>query len=371
MPVMGDSRRLRAALIAAVVALVAATVVAVPASPAISAAFDPAGIVFPVIGSVEFTDTFDSPRSGGRTHQATDIMTFGVKGLPVVAADDGVVSWIGTTCCYLAIDHGGGWETWYIHLDNDTPGTDDGLGWGIAPGIVRGSPVRAGQLIGWVGDSGNAEAVGSHLHFEIRQNDVAINPYPYLLAAPRLTAPGTAPVPTSGRFGDDDGSVHEADIETLFATGITVGCSVDPPRYCPDDPITRGQIAAFIFRALSPPRVTEDYFTDDEGSVFEDQINAVTAVGIGFGCGGSEFCPDRPLLRAEMAELLVRAFGFASTDVDFFTDDAGNPFEPSINRLKAAEITKGCSVEDPALFCPDRPLTRAEMATFFVRAMGL
>jgi hypothetical protein len=367
MPVMGDSRRRPAPLIAFLAAVVVSTVAAVPAA---GASFDPAAIVFPVIGDVQFTDTFDAPRSGGRTHQATDIMTFGVKGLPVVAAADGVVSWIGTTCCYLAIDHGNGWETWYIHLDNDTAGTDDGLGWGIAPGIARGTPVAAGQLIGWVGDSGNAEDVGPHLHFEIRLDDVAVNPYPYLLSAPRLTVPGTAPA-SSGRFVDDDGSVHESDIETLFATGITVGCSLDPPRYCPDDLITRGQIAAFVYRALSPPPVSEDFFSDDEGSVFEDQINAVTALGIGFGCGGTEFCPDRPLLRSEMAEVLVRAFGFAPTDVDYFTDDAGNPFEASINRLKAAGITKGCSVEDPALFCPDRPLTRAEMASFFVRAMGL
>lgn len=80
-----------------------------------------------------------------------------------------------------------------MHINNDTPGTDDGNGGtanAYAPGIVRGSHVVAGQLLGWVGDSGNAESAGSHLHFEIRQpmDHIAINPYQALLAA---RAPGS------------------------------------------------------------------------------------------------------------------------------------------------------------------------------------
>ncbi len=142
--------------------LVSAVLMAIvmPLVPAMAqtAPFDPNQIVFPVVGGqISFIDDFYQTRSGGRTHSATDIMTAGVKGLPVVAAFDGEVSWIGGSCCYLSIDHGGGYETWYIHLNNDTPGTDDGAGWGIAPGIVEGTPVSKGQLIGYVGDSGNAE----------------------------------------------------------------------------------------------------------------------------------------------------------------------------------------------------------------------
>ena len=107
------------------------------------------------------------------------------KGIPVVAVADGnVVEVRGINLDgtpepgggqWLIVDHGG-WQTWYLHLNNDTYGTDDGLGVGIAPDIidayVAGAgdvsyPVNAGQLIGWVGDSGNAENSGSHLHFEI------------------------------------------------------------------------------------------------------------------------------------------------------------------------------------------------------------
>lgn len=336
----------------------------VPA-PAGAAGFDPSGIVFPVIGEVHYTDTFYDARSGGRTHNATDIMADKMQ--PVVAVADGVVRWTGKTCCYLSLDHGGGWETWYIHLNNDTPGTDDGLGWGYAPGIERGAKVRQGQLIGWVGDSGNAEWVGSHLHFEIHRDGTPINPYPYLLEAPTLLQP--VPDTWSGFFADDDGSVHEPAIETLYESGITNGCSTDPPQYCPEEEITRGQIAAFIARTLSLAPSEDDFFADDEDSPFQDDINAVTAAGIGFGCGPESYCADRPLLREEMAELLVRAFSVPESTDDWFWDDDGSDFESSIQALKAAGITKGCDASDPGRFCPDRPLTRGEMATFFVRAM--
>jgi Peptidase family M23 len=171
-------------------ALVASTVLSTVA-PASATAQSLYPLIFPVIGEVHIADNFGAPRGGGRTHEGVDIMTFGVKGLPVVAAASGVVDWIGQTCCYLAIQHDDGWSSWYIHLNNDTPGTDDGQGWGIAPGIERGTRVEAGQLIGWAGDSGNAEGTAPHLHFELRRPDgVAINAYDALLAAPRLTEPG-------------------------------------------------------------------------------------------------------------------------------------------------------------------------------------
>lgn len=339
------------------------------ALPAAAAEFDPNTIVFPVVGAVTFTDDFGSPRSGGRSHEGTDIMAGGVKGLPVVAPADGVVGWIGSTCCYFEIVHGGGWSTWYIHLNNDTPGTDDGLGWGIADGLTTGTPVLAGQLIGWVGDSGNAEEAGPHLHFEIRKDGVAINAYPYLVNAPRLAAPGAAPV-SVGRFSDDNGSPHEADIEALYALGVTYGCNPGGTLYCPHDMITRGQIAAFIRRFFALPTTGSDFFADDNGSIFNDDINAVMAAGVGFGCTLTEFCPDEPLLRDEMAEMLVRAFGISPAAEDFFHDDGSSLYQPAINALLVAGITYGCDPQDAGRFCPDRPLTRAEMASFFVRSMN-
>jgi hypothetical protein len=164
-------------------ALVCAALIAVamPATPAPAAEIYP--IVFPVVGENHYTDTYDACRDGcARTHQATDIMA--AKMTPVVAAADGTVTWMSGTCCSMELTHDDGYQSWYIHINNDTPGTDDGQAWGFAPGIDEGVHVNAGELIGWVGDSGNAEHVGSHLHFQLHYPDgTRFNPYESLLAA--------------------------------------------------------------------------------------------------------------------------------------------------------------------------------------------
>jgi hypothetical protein len=112
----------------------------------------------------------------------------------------------------------------------------------------------------------------------------------------------------SGVFLDDDDSVFEADIEQVATAGITKGCN--PPRndfYCPEDEVTRGQMAAFLVRALAIPSTNQDFFTDDEGSVFEANINALAAAGITKGCSTTSFCPDDNVTRGQMAAFLNRA----------------------------------------------------------------
>lgn len=182
------------------IALVASTfVVVAPTAPVAAADEEIYPLVFPVVGNVYFTDTFGACRSGcTRTHLGNDLMTYGLKGVPIVAAHDGVVvrtsTESGRECCAIwGIRADDGWETWYIHMNNDTPGTDDGLGWGFAAGIQAGRQVEAGELIGWVGDSGNAEGVGPHLHFELRRPDgTAISPYASLINASRVDLPRLA-----------------------------------------------------------------------------------------------------------------------------------------------------------------------------------
>jgi peptidoglycan hydrolase-like protein with peptidoglycan-binding domain len=140
------------------------------------------------------SDSFYALRYGRYTgpHHAQDIMA--PKMTPVYAAADGVVERVNWStnpdylnpgsCCSMIIDHDDGWESWYLHLNNDTPGTDDREGWGIADGVVPGARVTAGQLIGWIGDSGNAENTPPHLHFELRDPDgVWVNPHESLVAA--------------------------------------------------------------------------------------------------------------------------------------------------------------------------------------------
>jgi murein DD-endopeptidase MepM/ murein hydrolase activator NlpD len=158
-------------------------------------------MVFPVCGPVAWSDTFLASRGGARQHQGQDIMAPKMREL--VAAFDGVVTLHrprGPGGHYwLVLTGDNGWTATYLHLNNDTPGTDDGLGGdqsAFAPGIETGVRVRAGVLLGWVGDSGNAEDTAPHLHFELAPTAtrVSVNPAPYLEAAEHLEAPrGMAP----------------------------------------------------------------------------------------------------------------------------------------------------------------------------------
>jgi murein DD-endopeptidase MepM/ murein hydrolase activator NlpD len=145
-------------------------------------------LTFPVDGEVSFTDTFGAPRSGGRTHQGIDLM--GAKMTPLVAAADGTVTALrhdstGLSGNSLTITDADGWKYVYIHINNDTPGTDDGTNlfkYAFVAGLAKGSKVTAGQRIAYMGDSGNAEDAGSHLHFELHQPDgTVLNPYQSLV----------------------------------------------------------------------------------------------------------------------------------------------------------------------------------------------
>lgn len=153
-------------------------------------------IVFPVIGKVTYYDDFGAPRSGGRTHEGNDLM--GQKMLPLVAAVDGTVTSVNypeeSWGMAVTIKDKDGYTYHYLHVNNDNPGTDDGRGDGMnayAPDIQEGNKVVKGQLIGYLGDSGNAETTGAHLHFEIRYNGDPMSPYKSLQNATKMTQPVT------------------------------------------------------------------------------------------------------------------------------------------------------------------------------------
>lgn len=182
------------------------------------------------------------------------------------------------------------------------------------------------------------------------------------------------PVPLvfTGRFYDDDGSVHVNGIEWIAGEEITVGCN--PPfydRFCPGSNLTRAQAATFVVRALDLPASGTDFFRDDNGHVLEGGINRVAAAGITVGCNPpayDRFCPDEQMTRAQFATFLSRALGLPSTGTDFFRDDDGHVLEGAINRLAESGITAGCNPPANDEFCPNRSLTRAETATFLTRA---
>jgi hypothetical protein len=139
---------------------------------------------------------------------------------------------------------------------------------------------------------------------------------PILLAVVSLSlgsAVGAAAMlPPGGTFVDDDGSVHEADIEAVAEAGITRGCN--PPlndRFCPDDPVTRAQMAAFLVRALGLTEEGGSSFVDTDG-VFARDVDRLATAGVTRGCDppiGDRFCPGDPVTRAQMASFLTRALG--------------------------------------------------------------
>jgi TolB protein len=197
------------------------------------------------------------------------------------------------------------------------------------------------------------------------------------LAVPAV-AEGDGPLPMSergGTFADDDGNIHEAYIEALAVEGIIRGC--DPPRndrYCPHQTATRAQLAAVLRRALNLQGATRDQFVDDDTSVFEGDINAIAAVGITRGCNppvSDRYCPDRGVTRGEMAVMVRRAFHVPSSGVDAFVDDDTSIFEDDINAIAAVGITRGCNPPVNDRYCPDRALTRGELASLVARAAGL
>ena len=162
-------------------------------------------ITFPVdrTHDYHYTDTFGACRSGcTRAHAGTDIMT--AKLTPLLAANDATVTWLKDTATpdgsdgnYLILRDAEGWEYWYVHINNDSPGTDDGANpeeWVFGPGIERGATVEAGQLVAYAGDSGNAERSAPHLHFEIHKPDGSvINAYESLRRAESGTERESSP----------------------------------------------------------------------------------------------------------------------------------------------------------------------------------
>jgi hypothetical protein len=211
----------------------------------------------------------------------------------------------------------------------------------------------------WVGDKssgGNPAPFGNYLFWKVWGG-----------YAKTLDYNGPAPACTAV-FVDICGSAHQADIEWMVAQDLTSGCDAQRKLFCPDASLSRGQMADFLARALKLPQGPEK-FTDDNGSPYEASINAVAAAGITAGCNadGTQFCPDAPITRGQMAVFLARAFDLPEGP-DAFVDDEGSLYEDGINAIAAAGITAGCDAAKKT-YCPDQEVTRAQMATFLHRAM--
>ena len=169
-------------------------------------------------------------------------------------------------------------------------------------------------------------------------------------------------------------------VEALFAAAITGGCGLDPLVYCPDAGVGRDQVAVFLVRAIhgagfDPPAATGTMFTDVPADhPFAKWIEQLARDGITGGCGPGLYCPGAPVTRGQVAVFILRAVlgaGFVpppATGTPFTDVPADHPFAAWIEELARRGITGGCA---PAAFCPAAVVTRAQVAVFLARALDL
>ena len=201
---------------------------------------------------------------------------------------------------------------------------------------------------------------------------------PALLAVsvllPTVVVAGPSAADTDG-FGDVDGGVHEPGINALADEGILDGTECGNGLFCPSEPILRSVMAVWLVRALgeSPSEESGSRFSDvDSDEWWSPHVERLADLGVTAGCATDplRFCPDKAVTRAQMATFLVRAFDLEAAASAGFADTGGNTHEDSIDTLAAADITAGCGT-DPLRYCPSKSVTRAQMATFLARALDL
>jgi hypothetical protein len=262
----------------------------------------------------------------------------------------------------------GQWHELIIHVDAGTPGGHDGR-----------------QRL-WIDGQLQIDVSGMRWRdtTDLRVNEFAI--VDYMPGSPQTQHmwfdniligtefPGTNVGPPTKFVDVPSGHLFLDEIEWLAAGGITRGCN--PPandRYCPDDTATRGQMAAFLVRATELGPAADDYFDDDAGSVFEADINRLADGGVTRGCNppaNDRYCPNDTVTRGQMAAFLVRALDLLPGSGGTFTDDDGSVFEIDIEALAASGVTRGCNPPANDRYCPNRSVSRAEMAAFLFRALN-
>jgi len=160
----------------------------------------------------------------------------------------------------------------------------------------------------------------------------------------------------------------EVAVDRAFTTGLTTGCPVGDAQTCPELPVTRDEMAGFLWAHRGRPAVTAPtVFADvDAGSSHGPAIAWLGETGITRGCTATAFCPTDMVTRAEMAAFLWRLEGSpeGSTTTGFVDVPSGFFAEPAIDWLLASGTTTGCTV---TTYCPEELVTRAEIFTFLQR----
>ena len=341
---------------------------------------------WPVLGGGAVLSVFATERDlGARRHAGVDISA--PKMTPVVAVRDGAIRAIHNepgNCCWVTIGHDDGWSSWYLHLNNDVDGSDDGDGVGIRPDLVVGARVVAGEVIGWVGDSGNAEPTTPHLHFELHsRNGVAIDPLASLRwAFRRMPAPALefGPQNFSGPYIDDDGLPAEPMFGLLTSLGTLRSCDAWNAAVCPHAEASTVDAVGWIsaLARVVIPVWTPTTSTEIVGQILEEARTCSV-----------EGCPSPPITVGEAASILVwveeqKAHDDALTVIEETLEaksalimGATVPpqppdywlMEPSVGLARLAErgLADPCSFPSPE---PDQILTRAALAEMIGKAFG-
>ena len=233
-----------------------------------------------------------------------------------------------------------------------------------------------GEIVAWNG-SGDYSAFGTQWYNSTTHRNIMLGDYTHA-GGSREQVDGrwygvmvfvklcnaTTSSPTTSGFTDLGTSIFIDDIEWLVEQGITSGCA--PTLFCPKNPVARGQMASFLQRAFDFPATSGDFFADDEASTHETAINRTRQAEVASGCATARYCPLSAVTRGQMASFLARALDLPPATGDHFSDDDGLTHEDAINRLADAGIASGCS---SGRFCPDRSVTREQMAAFLHRAL--
>jgi uncharacterized protein (DUF1800 family) len=165
-------------------------------------------------------------------------------------------------------------------------------------------------------------------------------------------------------------------ISIIADWGVTSGCGGG--NFCPDAFVTRGMMAVFVVKALhfpgyAPAVPAVQRFGDVPTShPFAGYIDEMATLGIAAGCGAGNYCPDAVVTRGQMAVFIMRGAGVTNPPPPAsqrFTDvPPSNPYYAYIEQMAARGVTSGCGA---AIYCPDDPITRGQMAVFLVRGFGL
>jgi len=277
-------------------------------------------MTYPLAVRGRIISVFGDQRDGGeRLHKGVDLAA--PKLTAVVATRDGSVTQIhnqvGTDdCCWLVIRHRDGLQSWYIHLNNDNYGSDDGFGAGVRIDLEVDDPVVEGEVLGWLGDSGNAEQSKTlHLHYELRNSDgVPLDAQESLQeASSRMPRWEKA----SGAYLDDDLSFYEWVPEVLAARGILWACDDLGSLSCLRENVSPKQLAELVGSLLGfeTPLLEGTY---QAVNVSETDTRRWFVTGMNLGCGQAEECRTLGVTEQDLAQLASGILKYRSEFEDSF-----------------------------------------------------